>query len=68
MPPPRACPECHEEDSLVACGPGVERIADEVALLRRMLAGQYFSTAIRKMTDAFVKRAEVLYGDGVGRT
>ena len=33
MPPPRACPECHEEDALVACGPGVERIADEVALL-----------------------------------
>jgi primosomal protein N' (replication factor Y) (superfamily II helicase) len=30
MPPPRACPECGEEDSLVACGPGVERIADEV--------------------------------------
>jgi primosomal protein N' (replication factor Y) (superfamily II helicase) len=33
MPPPRACPECGEEDSLVACGPGVERIADEVAEL-----------------------------------
>ena len=33
MPPPRACPECSEEDSLVACGPGVERIADEVAAL-----------------------------------
>lgn len=33
MPPPRACPECSEEDSLVACGPGVERIADEVKLL-----------------------------------
>ncbi|HEY6916457.1 MAG TPA: primosomal protein N', partial [Allosphingosinicella sp.] len=33
MPPPRACPECNEEDSLVACGPGVERIADEVAAL-----------------------------------
>lgn len=32
MPPPQSCPECHEEDSLVACGPGVERIADEVAL------------------------------------
>jgi primosomal protein N' (replication factor Y) (superfamily II helicase) len=30
-PPPRACPECKEEDSLVACGPGVERIADEIA-------------------------------------
>jgi primosomal protein N' (replication factor Y) len=33
MPPPKACPECGEEDSLVACGPGVERIADEVAEL-----------------------------------
>ncbi|HEX6218784.1 MAG TPA: primosomal protein N' [Sphingomicrobium sp.] len=33
MPPPAECPECGEEDSLVACGPGVERIADEVAML-----------------------------------
>jgi primosomal protein N' (replication factor Y) len=33
MPTPRECPECHAEDSLVACGPGVERIADEAALL-----------------------------------
>ena len=33
MPAPQACPECKEEDSLVACGPGVERIADEVAAL-----------------------------------
>ena len=30
MPPPEACPECQEKDSLVACGPGVERICDEV--------------------------------------
>lgn len=33
MPPPDACPECKDEDSLVACGPGVERIADEVRAL-----------------------------------
>ncbi len=33
MPPPAKCPECGDEDSLVACGPGVERIADEVANL-----------------------------------
>ena len=33
MPPPKECPECGEEDSLVACGPGVERIADEIAAL-----------------------------------
>ena len=31
--PPQHCPECKAEDSLVACGPGVERIADEVAAL-----------------------------------
>jgi primosomal protein N' (replication factor Y) len=28
--PPDACPECGEKDCMVACGPGVERIADEV--------------------------------------
>ena len=28
---PEACPECGESDCLVACGPGVERIAAEVA-------------------------------------
>jgi primosomal protein N' (replication factor Y) (superfamily II helicase) len=33
MPPPRACPECQEVDSLVPVGPGVERIADEVQAL-----------------------------------
>ena len=30
-PAPQACTECGEPDCLVACGPGVERIADEVA-------------------------------------
>ena len=29
--PPDNCPECGEPECLVACGPGVERIADEVA-------------------------------------
>ncbi|MDK4805012.1 MAG: primosomal protein N' [Novosphingobium aromaticivorans] len=31
VPTPNTCPECGEPDCLVACGPGVERIADEVA-------------------------------------
>ena len=31
QPVPPTCPECGEPDCLVACGPGVERIADEVA-------------------------------------
>lgn len=30
-PVPQACPECGTLDHLVACGPGVERIAEEVA-------------------------------------
>ncbi len=32
-PTPDTCPECGEADTLVPCGPGVERIAEEVAEL-----------------------------------
>lgn len=31
LPIPNKCPKCSEVDSLVACGPGVERISEEVA-------------------------------------
>ena len=30
---PTECPCCHEQNSLVSCGPGVERVAEEVQLL-----------------------------------
>lgn len=30
-PSPEICPECQTEDSLVACGPGVERLFEEVS-------------------------------------
>ncbi|MGD0764435.1 MAG: primosomal protein N' [Roseiarcus sp.] len=30
---PDVCPQCQEADSLAACGPGVERLAEEVAAL-----------------------------------
>ncbi|MBM3511767.1 MAG: primosomal protein N' [Alphaproteobacteria bacterium] len=33
MPMPHACPSCQATESLAACGPGVERLADEVAAL-----------------------------------
>ena len=33
MPTPIQCPECKAEKSLVACGPGVERVAEEFARL-----------------------------------
>ncbi len=31
MPTPKLCPTCSAEDSLAPCGPGVERLAEEVA-------------------------------------
>ncbi len=40
MPPLAACPKCQATDSFVACGPGVERLEEEVATLfpdRRIL-------------------------------
>jgi primosomal protein N' (replication factor Y) len=33
MPPPEACPKCEATGSFVACGPGVERLEEEVAAL-----------------------------------
>ena len=33
VPIPEKCPHCEAENSLVACGPGIERIAEEVAEL-----------------------------------
>jgi primosomal protein N' (replication factor Y) len=33
MPPPAACPKCETKDSFVACGPGVERLEEEVKSL-----------------------------------
>jgi primosomal protein N' (replication factor Y) (superfamily II helicase) len=39
-PPPAACPKCQAAESFVACGPGVERLEEEVAALfpeRRVL-------------------------------
>ncbi len=31
LPVPKTCPKCSAENSLVPCGPGVERVAEEVA-------------------------------------
>ena len=30
---PKVCPRCHEADTLTACGPGVERLAEEAEVL-----------------------------------
>ena len=60
-PVPTLCPECGEADCLVACGPGVERIADEVATIlpeaRVALATSDTLTSPEKVA-AFVAAAE----------
>src|SRR5204863_5215183 len=33
IPPPAACPKCEAKDSFLACGPGVERLEEELAAL-----------------------------------
>jgi len=58
---PDACPECGEPDCLVACGPGVERIADEVAEVlpqaRVVIATSDTLNSPEKVSD-FVTRVE----------
>lgn len=59
VPLPRTCPECHEEDHFVACGPGVERIAEEVSRLFphakvEMAVSDILSTPLK--VEKFVER------------
>ncbi len=44
IPKPKHCPECNAEDSLAACGPGVERLAEEVATLFPDVATEIMSS------------------------
>ncbi len=50
---PSSCPECGAEDSLAACGPGVERLAEEAALLFPEATRALFSSdAVSGPSDA----------------
>ena len=53
---PRLCPECKEEDSLAACGPGVERIQEEVQNLlpeaRTLILASDVVTSPKMINDA----------------
>jgi primosomal protein N' (replication factor Y) (superfamily II helicase) len=55
--PPPACPKCKAVDSLVACGPGVERLEEETAALfpdRRVLVlSSDLITSIERMREEF---------------
>ena len=55
-PPPAACPKCQAADSFVACGPGVERLEEEVAALfpeQRVLVLSSDLVAIERMREEF---------------
>lgn len=59
--PPEKCPECGEPDCLVACGPGVERIADEVAEIlpdARVVVATSDTLNTPEKAAAFVAQAE----------
>ncbi len=56
---PSICPACHEADTLTACGPGVERLAEEAQLLfpdvRALVLSSDFSGGVetlRRQLDA----------------
>ncbi len=57
MPPPDACPKCSATDSFVACGPGVERLEEEVAGLfpeaRIMVLSSDLVASIERMREEF---------------
>jgi primosomal protein N' (replication factor Y) len=60
-PVPEACPECSTPDCLVACGPGVERIADEVGELlpeARVAVVTSDTLNTREAVGRFVAQAE----------
>jgi primosomal protein N' (replication factor Y) (superfamily II helicase) len=54
-PPPAACPKCHAADSFVACGPGVERLEEEAAMLfpdnRIMVLSSDLIASIERMRE-----------------
>ncbi|MFH1158784.1 MAG: primosomal protein N' [Pseudomonadota bacterium] len=60
-PLPECCPECGAEDSLAACGPGVERIQEEVQALlpeaRTLILASDIVTSPKMIGDA-VRRIE----------
>jgi len=55
IPIPHECPNCGAEESLVACGPGIERIAEEVAELfpesRRVLLSSDLTPSITDLRE-----------------
>ncbi|MBB5045520.1 primosomal protein N' (replication factor Y) [Rhodopseudomonas rhenobacensis] len=62
MPRPRLCPHCNAEESLVAVGPGVERLQEEAQALfpdaRTMVLSSDLVTSIESMRSELTEIAE----------
>ncbi|MCF6215362.1 MAG: primosomal protein N' [Emcibacter sp.] len=62
---PKVCPECENTDSMVACGPGVERVAEEVrdlfpdARIAVMASDEISSPAQMRQMITSIERHEV---------
>lgn len=56
MPTPNACPACKEEGKLHACGPGVERISEEIKTKFPECAVEVMSSDSPKAADEIVKK------------
>src|SRR5947207_12687523 len=56
-PPPDDCPKCRATESFVACGPGVERLEEEAAMLfpdnRIMVLSSDLVASIERMREEF---------------
>jgi primosomal protein N' (replication factor Y) len=61
-PHPAACPKCEATDSFVACGPGVERLEEEVAALfpdaRVLVLSSDLIATVERMREEFNEIAE----------
>jgi primosomal protein N' (replication factor Y) len=62
MPAPPNCPKCEATDSYVACGPGVERLGEEVSQLfpdaRTMVLSSDLITTVERMREELKEVAE----------
>ena len=61
---PDACPSCSSTDSLVACGPGVERIAEEVSELFPQARTLVLSSDIQGGPDRLRREMKVVEDGG----
>ncbi len=62
MPHPANCPKCSAQDSFVACGPGVERLEEEVRELfpeaRVLVLSSDLVATVERMREEFAEIAE----------